>query len=305
MLQYAYVNRNNAEVDLTGFGKANGATVYLTKKNALIKAVSTEQVANRKNVIVDGVCENFELTDREPFAASEAFTAKNALYTRTMANEWGTLVLPYAVASNDRVKYYELIATRMDGGDSYMTFSLVDELPANTPCAFRRMDAEEQVNFEAVEVTIEPVTTKTTETETGLTGWAADGYYEKVTVEEPEELGRTYYISNNTFMNATKSLEILPFRATFVNSEVNGVNRFLIDFSDWTNSVESASLRASLSVFAETGMLRMVAGADVRYAVYTLGGMLVEQGMLQAGEEHLLKLASGIYIVNGLKVQVR
>lgn len=306
LLQKAYVDRNEPVVDLTAFENASGVQVYLNSQNALIKALPG-QVANEKNVIVDGVCENFELTDGNSFvASSEEFTATKATYTREMKNEWGTLILPYALSSDENVKYYQLTATREDfDGTSYMSFTAVEELPANTPCAFRRQGDNTEVVLTAENATVVPVNTTKVSAETELSGWLAEGYYANTKITDEGELAKTYYISNNQFMNATSSLTILSFRTTFVDSSTSGVNRFLIDFSDLSTSAVDAVDRAALSVFAERGMLRLVAGKTVHYAVYTVGGMLVEQGNMQAGEEHSVSLPAGIYIVNGLKVQVK
>ncbi len=306
LYQHAFVCRNDAEVDLTGFTNASGASVCLDRKNALIKAASAAQVTNEKNVIVDGVCGQFELTDKEPFALSTAFTAANATYTREMTNTWGTLVLPYAVASDDTHTYYRLTGTRMvDAETSYMSFESVDELPANTPCAFRYKGEGTTVAFTATDAKVAvPEGDKVSGT-TDLPGWTSEGYYAQVKMTDAAELAKTYYISNNMFMNATASLTVAPFRATYVDASTSGVNRFLIDFSDDVTGMSDMPSTASLSVFGERGALRLVAGHAVRYSVHTLGGMLVEQGVLQDGGERSLSLPCGIYIVNGLKVQVK
>ena len=306
LYQHVFVCRNNAEVDLTGFTNASGASVCLDRKNALIKAASAAQVTNEKNVIVDGVCGQFELTDKEPFALSTAFTAANATYTREMTNTWGTLVLPYAVASDDTHTYYRLTGTRtVDAETSYMSFESVDELPANTPCAFRYKGEGTTVAFTATDAKVAvPEGDKVSGT-TDLPGWTSEGYYAQVKMTDAAELAKTYYISNNMFMNATASLTVAPFRATYVDASTSGVNRFLIDFSDDVTGMSDMSSSASLSVFGERGALRLVAGHAVRYSVHTLGGMLVEQGVLQDGGERSLSLPCGIYIVNGLKVQVK
>lgn len=306
LYQHVFVRRNDAEVDLTGFTNASGASVCLDRKNALIKAASAAQVTNEKNVIVDGVCGQFELTDKEPFALSTAFTAANATYTREMTNTWGTLVLPYAVASDETHTYYRLTGTRtVDAETSYMSFESVDELPANTPCAFRYKGEGTTVAFTATNVKVAvPEGDKVSGT-TDLLGWTSEGYYAQVKMTDAAELAKTYYISNNMFMNATASLTVAPFRATYVDASTSGVNRFLIDFSDEVTGMSDMSSSASLSVFGERGALRLVAGHAVRYSVHTLGGMLVEQGVLQDGGERSLSLPCGIYIVNGLKVQVK
>ncbi len=306
LYQHVFVRRNDAEVDLTGFTNASGASVCLDRKNALIKAASTAQVTNEKNVIVDGVCGQFELTDKEPFALTGEFTAANATYTREMTNTWGTLVLPYAVASDDTHTYYRLTGTRtVDAETSYMSFESVDELPANTPCAFRYKGEGTMVTFTATDVKVAvPEGDKVSGT-TDLPGWTSEGYYAQVKMTDAAELAKTYYISNNMFMNATASLTVAPFRATYVDASTSGVNRFLIDFSDDVTGMSDMSSSASLFVFGERGVLRLVAGHEVRYSVHTLGGMLVEQGVLQDGGERSLSLPCGIYIVNGLKVQVK
>lgn len=306
LYQKAYVDRDNAEVDLSAFTNASGATVYLNRANALIKAASATAVTNAQNVIVDGACANFVLTDKEPFAATTEFVAESASYTREMTNAWGTLILPYAMASDDNLTFYQLTGTREEGDESYMTFESVEELPANTPCAFRHTGEGTTVSFEAASATVGVPASGKVSAETGLAGWTAEGYYESATITDAATLANTYYISNNMFMQATESLAIAPFRATFVDASTNGASRFLIDFNDLTTGISNASSEVpALAVFGERGALRLSAGHTVRYAVYTLGGMLMEQGTLQSGEERTLSLSAGVYIVNGLKVHVK
>ncbi len=102
-------------------------------ENTLVYVPASANVSAAKNVIVkDGskyTCQSLVLTDKMPFSAPNEFTASNAVYTRTMANKWGTICLPYAVTSNENVAYY--IIDRIEDGK--LIINQVEGLEAGQP----------------------------------------------------------------------------------------------------------------------------------------------------------------------------
>lgn len=97
---------------VTGFDvtalSGTGRTLNAANPNALFIA-KDGQLANTKNVIVDGVCANLELTDGYAFKAPVDFTATAAKFTKTVsAAGYGTMVIPFAAALPTDVKAYNL-----------------------------------------------------------------------------------------------------------------------------------------------------------------------------------------------------
>ena len=90
-------------------------------------------LANTKNVITSGTCDNLVLTDGYPFKAPAAFTATNAKFTKPVSDAgYATMVVPFNVATlpgSGSVKAYEL--TGVSG--EVITTNEVTSLTANEP----------------------------------------------------------------------------------------------------------------------------------------------------------------------------
>lgn len=138
-------------------------------------------------------------------------TCANATYTRSIAasSNWGTLVLPYAIASDENVQLYELT----DVSNEAMTFSQVESIDANTPCVFKKKDAvATNVTFAATNVNAEapnaiPIAYYPN-------NWSMKGAYGEVS-------GQTgmFYIAQDGIWYAEKPITIKPFRAWIWNSD--------------------------------------------------------------------------------------
>ncbi|MBQ1973026.1 MAG: hypothetical protein II222_01550, partial [Paraprevotella sp.] len=304
MYQHAFLRKDALEVDFTSFAAAQGVKVYMTQPNVIMTA-NEGQLTNEKNVVVNGVCEQLVLTDKSPLNISNEFEATSATYTRAMSNDWGTVILPYAVTSNEEVKYYELTEVST-GASDVMTFTLVDVLEASKPGAFKKQTGAAEVALSANNAAV--AVTNDTEGVCAVDGWTMTGSYTAQTIDVTQDASYAYYyISNNQFWHATGSLTLNPFRACFKSLSASEVKNFMISLDDnQLTGIDDAHATAnSLVVFGERGRLVMEAGCDVNYAVYTLSGQLVEQGALRQGESRSVAVAAGVYVVNGAKVQVK
>ena len=84
-------------VDLSAANVTATNALTLGNTNALIYVAEGTTLANTQNVVVGDECENLVLTDGYSFHAPVAFEAKNASYSRTVAQDgWYSLVLPFA-----------------------------------------------------------------------------------------------------------------------------------------------------------------------------------------------------------------
>ncbi|MBP3689203.1 MAG: exo-alpha-sialidase [Bacteroidaceae bacterium] len=130
------IDETAASIDLTNT-TVNGTTVDAVVEAVVAKTGNANTVVyapsgsetTKNNVVVDGTCASLVLTDKMPFSAPNEFTASNAVYTRTMANKWGTICLPYAVTSNENEAYYTI--DRIEDGK--LIINQVEGLEAGQP----------------------------------------------------------------------------------------------------------------------------------------------------------------------------
>lgn len=116
-------------IDCSGLS-GNGVAISSANPNCLFVA-NAGVLSNAKNVIVDDVCANLELTDGHPYKAPVAFTATNAKFTKTVtAAGYATMVIPFAVATlPEGVEAYNLTGV---AGES-ITYSSAETIAANSP----------------------------------------------------------------------------------------------------------------------------------------------------------------------------
>ena len=130
------------------------------------------------------------LEDGKDFVAHAPFTAATASYTRTMANKWGTLCLPFAVETSTVTgcTFYGLESV----ADDLITLTLLDgTIAAGTPVFVNSSSGSISVSASNADV----VTTPAAGTESG---WQLVGSY--TTTDVPDE---GYIISNNKFWLAS------------------------------------------------------------------------------------------------------
>lgn len=113
-------------------------------KNAIVYAPSTYS-GTMDNVVTEDengslTCTNFVATDGEELDIPASFTATNASYSRTFAGTqtWGTICLPYEVASSTTEEYYAITALT----EGVLTISKYETLPAGTPALVRKLSGD-------------------------------------------------------------------------------------------------------------------------------------------------------------------
>lgn len=142
-------------------------------------------------------------------SGSRRIPLASATYTRSIAasSNWGTLVLPFGIASDENVQLYEL----SDVSSEAMTFSQVDQVAANTPCVFKKKNAAAtSLTLAAADVN---VTATAAPSVNSIGDWTVKGTYERLT----DQTGM-FYIAQDGFWYAENPISIKPFRAWFENS---------------------------------------------------------------------------------------
>lgn len=260
--------------DATGseYASASGVSVTPTASNQLIKAAAATQFTSpTQNIIVDGICANLVLTDKQPLDVQEAFEASTVSHNRTLAqdNDAYTVCLPYSLTSNSDVQFYELASV----GDGKLRFNAVATTEAMKPyLAVAKADVSLKPSDNA---TIAVTTVATT---------TADDYVMKGTMTgisraDAETLGAYILQSDNVWKivdsGSSENAKIPPFRAYIV--------------------AESAGARSLLDseLIEGTTVVDRPQFVEVREAeFYDLQGRFVGTR----------PVAKGLYVVSGKKV---
>ncbi len=202
-------------------------------------------------------------------------------YTRRMTNRWGTVVLPFSVMSDADVQYYTLDAIKYDESSNlYLSLVKMTEVPANTPCFFRRLTDGDEVTMisetaQMVADMEERVTTGTNAEDCILTG-----IYSTQTLDPADCSDKdVYYIANNMFWYAEKPFNISAFRAVLCR------NRSLVPPS-------------AISIRVQGDDMTGVGAADI-------DGLMGSEPVYDLQGRRVNNPEPGIYIVGGKKVIIQ
>lgn len=193
----------DADAVLMDASNVKAESLELTSANPNCIFVAKEGVLdNASNVAVDGVIANMVVTDGYPMEVPASTSATAASYSRTMANQYGTICLPFAVESNDAVKFYTLGEISGD----VLTINEAATLPAGTP------GIVEKVSGDAITCTGAGALSNPVDVDGALKFY---GSFEKKTIAAADYTGNIYAISNNKFVQAENQINLPAFRAFF------------------------------------------------------------------------------------------
>lgn len=201
-----------------------------------------------------------------------------ARYTRQMSNQWGTVVLPFSVVSDSKVQYYALDTVTDDG--QVLNLVPLDEVPANTPCFFRRLSSDTQVVMDSnAPYGISPFQSVQA-TDTKVDDISLLGFYETQVIDPTSSYTDKdlYYIASNKFWYAEKEFTVPAFRAVISRGK-------------------STSPASSLSI-------RVQGDADGIATVNT-DELMRDEAVYDLQGRRVLNPVSGIYIVGGRKVMIQ
>ena len=213
------------------------------------------------------------LYDGYPFQCNETtYSVKSANYMRIMPTyQWGTVILPFKMASNKDIQFYDLRSISADN----MYFREVDEAPANTPVTFKRLQTSStSATFSAQRASCTGTNEEQGQSLTNADGWIAIGNYGSTIHTDAGE--KSYYIAQDQFWLSEGGLEIQPFRVYYSVDGTDAPTKMNIVDSEPTgiNTVSNKELKQ-----------------DGIY--YNLAGQRVS------------KPTHGIYITNGKKILVK
>ena len=271
---------------------------------------------NTKDEAGNQECPDFRLTDGHPYYGPNKFVATKAHYTRSVKNDWGTIVLPYKyqVAETEEASFYHIKAVEQTAEGPMLLLELIDptvdgNASAYTPVVFKRQnDAVTAVNVDGENVTVKK--TSGSYTKTTAEGWTLVGVMEQTVFNVTDEAfaGKDiYYISNNKFWHATGKLTNNPFRA-YIEHAASGSEPAVkalgigVANSDDITAVDGIPAADAVAVFIDHGALEVVVPHDMDVTVHALSGALVARKSVKAGGKVRIELPAGIYVVNGVKV---
>lgn len=163
---------------------------------------------------------------------------KEASYSRTMSNTWGTLVLPYNLKLTGE-EPYSLYAIDHIASDEIVLRSLEGEVTAGTPCIVKRKGEQTELTFVAENASIN-VTTNTNEVgDLNFMGtyWA-------------KEVTNGYIIRKDKFWNVAKlkesspnikALMVGPFRSWLEGAAPNGAAQLSLRIDNPTTGIDNVA----------------------------------------------------------------
>lgn len=196
-------------VDLRSAVLASDLTISEIKKaGASLYYLPSGSNMQGDNIVIDNKCSNYIIQDGTNLVVPTPFTATNATYSRTMANQWGTIVLPYDVASDDKVEYY--VPSGVES--STLKLTKLDHLPANTPALVAKVvakvnDGATGINANASNVEVSSALSSNT--------YGNVTMYGSYINNEKVETQNAYYIKSNKFWLNNQYFFIDAFRAYF------------------------------------------------------------------------------------------
>ena len=193
-------------------------TLQAVNPNAIF--VANDGVLNMDNVCVDGNIDFLRLTDGYPFAFPAGATVGTGAYFREQANEFGTICLPFGITKQGT----KLYIPESISGDA-LVLQEVEEVAAGVPAIVWAED--KSFEFTGSGALAEAKTSNGT---VQLTGSFAEE-----AIDVTAEPGTSYYgISNNTFVKATKTLTVKPFRAYLTTSAASAKDRLALQTEEAT-----------------------------------------------------------------------
>lgn len=222
-----------------------GATIFLTKVSAMAGDPTTLKMNN-------------------VFVTNEVLA-----YGRTLANEWGTLCLPFAVETSDDFQVYEMVAASSEA----LTFEKVTSAAANTPLLFRAkgsdisLQATNYGTFDVNDVAQNPTSSMTT-----IDRWEIYGSFINQSIDVSSL--QVYALSDGEFHKVLSKLNVAAFHAWLQN---NG-----------------DSMAATLRIFDGTEGIQLVEQEDGTVKlIYDLQGR-----SLKSGEHQQMRIENGRKVIS-------
>lgn len=235
--------------------------------------VFANEAYDANNIVANKKCANLVLTNAQPFATPEDFTAASVSITRPVFAGKNTMCLPFWVSKEDLGA--NTIATYVDNeekdGNTIINFEKKDAVDANVPF-IAQFDADSN---EPLAFTDKGVVNTPAEMGNSFTGTYTPGSAE----------GKYGLNAEGSFQKGGDNAKINAFSAYLTLTEVQAAKPILLAIGGETTGINAAT----------------IANGNETVKVYNLQGCLVAT----AKSLNDLHLANGVYIVNNKKVIVK
>ncbi|MCQ2255706.1 MAG: CotH kinase family protein [Bacteroidaceae bacterium] len=258
---------------------------------------------------------------------AKSMHAKSASYSRNMSSTWGTLCLPFKIASCDDYTLYSITSTNLnDDGTGTLVFDEINSAKGLMPVVFRKNTDATTVTFRGVPqdkagADYDLVTVKKSKkftnvdaiASTSIAGsgtWDLYGNVKKDNTAKIATYPNIYYISQNKFWHATEDVKVATFRAVFIFTPEPGAENaaksmsIAIGDNDATG-IHNKVIDKNLAIFTGTGEVTLQSNYNARVYIYNVNGTKVANANLKKDAQQHISLPKGVYIINGTKVVVK
>ena len=153
------------------------------------------------------------------FTTSVAFIADHIGYSFESANPWGTVYLPFDVASTEDVQFYQVVPEQTN--TTVLTVAPCASLQAYTPGLYHLSGTTFNVDASDITIAVPPTKTSTTFGDFVLTG----------TLSKKTSYSGGYVLNGDTFQHSTENVVTNAFEAalTTTSGEQQGITIFVSD----------------------------------------------------------------------------
>lgn len=267
-------------IDLTGatLAKDLNSSDFSVEANNTLYKISGDQTLGGNNVIKDGVCDNFVLTDGLTFNAPEGFEAANVTFNRKFTTgNLSTVVLPFSFDAADvNGTVYKLESVE----NGVLSFKSVEgTADANVPYLVKTEgDNLFKKSLTNATVAQTPETVENSIAGTGVTH--VGNFGETMEITSDDQTSWYGYNKNGSFVKVLGGT-VKPFRSAIKSTGA---------------APSSFALKLDGTV---TGILNLE-NPNAKVDVYTVSGVCVRKNVPAASA--LNGLSRGVYIVGGQKV---
>ena len=176
------------------------------------------------------------LSDNSFISPKASDTVNEISYTRQMSNDWGTLVLPYALTLTGS-EPYRLYTIENMNGDELVLKQLDKDVLAGTPCVVKRNGSEAELTFDANDAELNMAIN-----DRPMDGMKFSGTY------WTKDVTNGYIIAKDCFWSVAelnksdlvKGVKVKPFRAWLDGTSPNGASQLSICVSDTATGIGAA-----------------------------------------------------------------
>ncbi len=140
---------------------------------------------------------------------------KGVYHTRNVSNQYGTVCLPYALKSDDAIRYYTFDASSVANSETKLNFNYAETVAPGTPVLFKVADTGDIAMCDAYDGwAASPVAPAS------AADWNFTGTFEQCNFTD-DETENIYFVSGGAIKHSSTKVDIKPYRAYFEGPSIN------------------------------------------------------------------------------------